>query len=328
MLKLKSVQLLLLLVTALMASGCGNQKEVTVQNPANQKEPQENTAQQDNQEDTLEQFKLLASQVKEPGEVIAFLDANMPKVNSEQGDQLFMELEKFYDRYVPSLNDNFLTMLSKPETAQKMNEIGYPMDINNIKGDDTLKQWLLDQQKGGLALGNTEGQFYWKVDYKTLHKYDKYVSNDIKSYIALKALETEKNYFEDGTIAITREELGDRILKAEYYLTEHPDGLRAKEVLQIYKQYLNTYLTDYRYDAIDDKTLKLLPTVKKSYQSFMSEHPDSKTTILVKKYLEVIDKNKDVIYQKGTDSIMGPPKEDIQSFWDSLEMKVDSLFVS
>lgn len=326
----KSIWMLLALTSAIAMAGCGNANNVTVQEPVKQNEPQENTAQppEKPEEDTLEQFKLLTAQAKEPGEVIAFLDENMPKVDAKQGDQLFLELEKFYDRYLPSLNDNFQTMLSKPETAQKMNEIGYPIDINNIKGDDTLKQWLLNQQDGGLALGNTEGMFYWKVDYKALQKFNNNVSNDIKSYIALKTEESEKPYFEDGAITITREQLGDRILKAEYYLTENPDGLRAKDVLQIYTMYLNTYLSDYRYDAVDDKTLKLLPAVKKSYHDFISGHPESKTAILVKKYIEVLDQNHNVIYEKGKDSIQGPPKPDIQSFWDSIEMKVSSLFVS
>ncbi len=327
----KSIMLLLALATAIAVTGCGKQKDVTVQNPVKQDGQKENGSPQpeNTTKDTLEKFKLLTSQAKDAGEVIQYLDSNLPKATPEQADRLFLELETFYDRYLPSLNDNFSAMLSKPETMQKMNEeIGYPMDINNIKDDDTLKQWLLDQQAGGLALGNTEGEFFWKVDYKALQKYSKYLSNDIKSYITLKTQETEQSYISDGAIAITREELGDRILKAEYYLVENPDGLKNKDVLKIYKDYLNAYLTDYRYEAIDDKTLKLLPAVKKSYQKFVSEHPESKTTILVKKYLEVIEKNKDVIYEKGTDSIQGPLKADIQSFWDSIDLKVDSLFVS
>lgn len=322
----KPIWMLLALSAVIAVSGCGN-KSLTVQEPAKQQE----TATQppaETKEDMLERFKLLTTQAKEPGEVIRFLDESMPKADQKQADGLFLELEKYYDRYLPSLNDNFLTMLSKPETSQKMNEIGYPMDINNIKGDDTLKQWLLSQQAGGLALGNTEGMFYWKVDYKALQKYDKYLSNDLKSYIVLKAMESEKSYFEDGALVITREELADRILKAEYYLTENPDGLKAKDVLELYKMYLNSYLTEYRYDAVDDTTLKLLPKVKKQYQTFVSEHPETKTAILVKKYLEVLNQNKDVIYEKGKDSIQGPPIKDIQSFLDSLELKVNSLFTA
>ncbi|MDR0267148.1 hypothetical protein [Paenibacillus sp.] len=318
------------MMMAIAAAGCGNPQGVTVQDPVRQEGQKEDTAQlpPETKEDVLDKFKLIVSQAKDAGEVVQFLDTHLPEVTQKQADQLFLELEDFYDRYLPSLNDNFATMLSKPETSQKMNEVGYPININNIKGDDTLKQWLLDQQAGGLALGNTEGEFFWKVDYKALQKYDKYVSNDIRSYQALKSEEAEKSYFEDGTIAITREKLGDRIMKAELYLTENPEGLKAKEVLQMYKDYLHAYLTDFRYDAIDDRTLKLLPAVKKSFQTFVNTHPDAKTTVIVQKYLNVINNNKDVIYEKGTNSIQGPLKKDIQSFWDSLNNEVDSLFVA
>lgn len=322
--------MLLAMGVVIAVSGCGSPQKVTVQNPAGQNDQQQPPAGQpaETKEDLLDQFKLLTSQAKDAGEVIQFLDAKLPGAEPKQADQLMMELEHFYDRYVPSLNDNFNTMLAKPETAQKMNEIGYPMDVDNIKGDDTLKQWLLDQMAGGLALGNTEGMFYWKVDYKKLQKYSRYVSGEIRSYLALKAADSEKNFIEDGAITISRKELGDRIIKAEYYLIEYPKGPRSQEVLQMYKAYLDTYLTNFRYDAIDDRTLKLLPDVKKSFQTFVSEHPESKTAIIVQKYLDVIDRNKDVIYEKGTDSLQGPLKKDIQSFWDSIDLKVNSLFVS
>lgn len=328
--KRKRVHLLLGISLMIAVSGCGSPQKVTVQTPAGQHEQQQPPAGEaaETKEDVLEQFKLLASQAKDAEETIRFLDDNMPQTTPEQADRLILELEHFYDRYLPSLNDNFDTMLSKPETAQKMNEIGYPMNVDNIKGDDTLKQWLLDKMAGGLALGNTEGMFYWKVDYKKLQRYSRYVSGDIRSYLALKAMDSEKNYIEDGAIAVSREELGNRILKAEYYLVEHPQGLRAKEVLQMYKSYLDTYLTDFRYDAVDDRTLKLLPDVKKSYRTFVSDHPESKTAIIVEKYLDAINRNNDVIYEQGTGGMQGPLKKDIQSFWDSIDLKVNSLFVS
>ncbi|MDR9854989.1 hypothetical protein RJP21_15345 [Paenibacillus sp. VCA1] len=326
--KRKVIFMLLAMSAVIVVSGCGNSQKITVQTPAGQHEQQPPGGQPaETKEDALDQFKLLTAQAKDAAEVIRFLDEKLPGATPKQADQLILELEHFYDRYLPSLNDNFDTMLAKPETAQKMNEIGYPMDVNNIKGDDTLKQWLMDQMAGGLALGNTEGMFFWKVDYKALQKYNRYVSTDIRSYLALKALDAEKNYIEDGALAVSREELGDRMMKAEYYMIEHPEGLRFKEVLQAYKAYLDTYLTDYRYDAIDDRTGKLLPDVKKSYRTFVGEHPESKTAIIVKKYLEAIERNKDVIYEKGSGGMQGPLKKDIQSFWDSIDLKVNSLFV-
>lgn len=327
--KIRITVVLSLLMTMLIA-GCGNSKELTVQEPPKQEAVQGDETkpnQGDQGKEIDKEFELLTAQAKEAREVIAFLDSNLPKVDVTTADKLFVALDSFYERYLPSLNDNFNTMLEQPGTAEKMNEVGYPIDINNIKNDDTLKKWLLDQTEAHFALDNTEGMFFWKVDYVALQKkYDPYLSEDLKSYLALRAAQFGKRFVEDASLTISREELGERILAAEHYLTQYPMGLKRAEVKVMYSEYMNHYITNYRYDAIDDKTMKLVPAVKKSYEQLVKQHPKTKTAELVQEYLNLINENKDVIYSPGQgNTLQGPLKPNISKFWESLDEKIKTL---
>ncbi|MEC0246835.1 hypothetical protein P4H65_13655 [Paenibacillus chitinolyticus] len=277
----------------------------------------------------LDKLRLKISHAKEAREVTVFLDENMPKADKATADQMFIELQQFYDTHLPGLNASFTEMMGQPGTADKMREIGYPADFNKIVNDDTLKQWLKNQAAAKLQLSDKEGSYLWKVDYDALNKsYSPYVSDDLKAYLAIQSLETETPFRSDASLKISRDELGERTLAAEKALTAYPKGPKAEEIKALYSDYLHEYIHGYRYEAIEEPGMKLIPLVKQSYEKLVKNNPDTKTAGIVKEYLTVINANKDVIYTPGKkgESVIGDPKPGIETFWKGLDARIAAAF--
>lgn len=272
------------------------------------------------------------SQAKEAREVTAFLDNHLNQADARTADQMFVALESFYGSHVPRVNDHFRKLLQQPGVTEKLDALEYPYDFNNIQNDDNLKQWLQGQTAGGLKLmATSDMSLYWQVDYEALQAaYADSLSTDLKDYLAIQVTEGKKGYSGDGGLQISREDLGKRMMTAENYLAAHPAGLKKAQVQALYTDYVKAYLSDYRYEAIDESTMKLLPSVKKSYRDFVKTRPDSKTAEIVMAYMAILQENQDVIYdfgQKGV-SIIGDPKPNIAQFWSGLPERVNHLFTA
>ncbi|MED4754924.1 ATP-binding protein [Brevibacillus choshinensis] len=318
-----------------LLTGCGNaDKQLTVKpQPAPQSNvpPATSSPNGTNQEaDVFQQLQVIISKAKEAREVTAFLDEHLKQVDSKNADQMFVALESFYEGNVPAVDDNFRNLLQQPGVTKKLYALEYPYDFNKIQNDDNLKQWLLAQTAGKLRLmATSDMSFYWQVDYEALQAaYASSLSNDLKDYLVIQSMEMKKGYSGDGALQISREELGKRMLTAENYLTAHPSGLKKMQVQTLYTDYLKAYLSDYRYEAIDESTMKLLPAVKKSYRDFVKTRPDSKTAEIVKEYIGLLQENQDVIYDFGQKdvSIIGDPKPNIAQFWIGLSERVSQQF--
>ncbi|RNB89448.1 hypothetical protein EDM56_09615 [Brevibacillus fluminis] len=310
------------LLVAFLTAGCATAKtEPTASQP--QSSPQQK------QEDVQKQFQVIVSQAHEAREVTAFLDKTIGTVDAQTADKLFIALQDYYQHLLPNVNESFTMLLHQPGTVQKLYDLGPPYDFTKIKGDDKVKKWLMAQQAGKLALGVTyDESFYWKVDVHALKQvYASYLSPEMKTYLDI-LVTADQPFLVDGGLKITRNELGDRLVAVEQYLTEYPAGQKKAEMKAMYADYLNAFIHEYRYDAIDLGTLKLLPQVKQSYERFVKEHPTTKTAQIINAYMAELTKNEDVIYSPGKKgaSISGDPKANIAQFWNGLGKEVDRLF--
>lgn len=322
------------LAIALLAGCSSNDKGLTVKNP-----PEPSTAPQPAataqptpkpKEDLLKQMQIAVAQAKEPREVVSFMEANLSKADAPTADQMFILLEQYDERQLPSINDSLKKLMAQPGVAEKMYALSYPFDFNQIQGDDNLKQWLQNQAAGKLALDNShEGDFAWKIDYAALQKaYAPRLSEEMKEYLSIRVTEEQKPFANDGGLNVSRKELGNRMLNVEQYLTKYPAGQKKAEMKTQYANYMAEYIHGYRYDAIDEKTLKLMPEVKLSYEQLVKLYPETKTARIVKAYLDELNRSKDVIYNKGKkgESILGDPIANISLFWEGLNGRIDSLF--
>lgn len=313
-----------------LLTGCGNSGSTSSQPVQGETTPQTNTPQKNQptvEQDVIKQMQDIASQAKEPVELITYLDKTIKSVKSETADRLFVILDDYYATHLIGLNESFSKLLAENNNAQKLYEIGFPVDVTKIQ-EEPLKKYVQDKLAGKLALTDNEGDLFWMVDYDALQQYSRYLTDDMKSYLELQWDEYNKPISRDGSLIISRQELGERIVKVEKYLTSYKNGIKKTDVRNLYQTYLQEYLSNYRYDAIDEKTMKLLPEVKKAYEQFIKTHSDTKTTSIIAEYLQIINQNKDVIYAHGKagESIIGDAKPDISKFWGSLPQKVDQTF--
>ncbi|MGD8192729.1 hypothetical protein ACQCN2_22390 [Brevibacillus ginsengisoli] len=321
-----------LILLILLLSGCSSHDQNSSATPKTQQtSATSSSSDQASEPDDglINQLKEIAPQAKDARQIISALDTNMAHVNEKTADQMFLILEHYYEQYVPAVNDQLAKRLIQPGTAEKLNALEYPYDFTKIENDDALKLWMLSQVSSKLTLDNRDGDFYWRVDYDALNKaYSPYLSKDLKEYLSIQTVEANQNSMEDGGLTISRNELADRLLHTEHYLTTFPNGLKKVEMKTLYFNYLNQYIHEYRYEAIDENTLRLLPQVKQSYEKLVQEHPDTHTAQIVKDYLAIINANEDVIYEPGDPSIsnIGNPKPNISEFWKGLSSKVDQLF--
>lgn len=322
------------LVAFSLLTGCGNidDKQLTVKQPSSASEdagPTPPAPTTGSAADVAKQFEVLRSQAKEARELIAFLDQHIGTVDTQTADQLFLGAEEFYEEHVQTVNVNFRALLAQPGTAEKLYALDYPYDFTKIQNDDNLKQWLLDQAAGKWKLVATfDMELLWEIDYGALQAYAPHLSADLKEYLSIQDAEARNSFFGDGGLSITRDELGERMIKAESHLTHYPDSPRHAKLKRLYQDYLLAYLSDYRYDAVDERTMKLLPAVKTSYQSFVKKVPQSKTGQIVSAYLSEIEKNNDVIYHFGKqgESIFGEPQPNIAQFWNTIQERIDAAF--
>ena len=320
------------LVAITFVTGCtSDSDQLTVKDPTppvtenTGKSPADTTKGEKPSDDLLKQFTVLAAQAKEANELTDFLDQHLVKTDTKTADQLFFALDQYYEKHLPTINDHFKALLAQPGNADKLYALQYPYDFNKLEGDDSFKQWLLDQTKGGLVLKATNDMsFYWQVDYKALQKYAASLDEEGKDYLSIQETETGKPYLGNGGLQITRAELGPRMVEVEEYLVNYRSSPRAVKLRTLYIDYVKTYLSDYRYDAIGEKTMKLLPAVKEEYQNFAKKYEATKTGLLVKDYLNEVAKNKDVIFEPGKpgESIIGEPKPNISQFWNGVEGRI------
>ncbi|MCR8987162.1 hypothetical protein NW801_19290 [Brevibacillus laterosporus] len=313
-----------------LLTGCGNTGSTSSQPVQGETTPQTNTPKKNQptvEQDAIKQMQDIASQAKEPAELITYLDKTIKSVKSETADRLFVILDDYYATHLIGLNESFSKFLAENNNAQKLYEIGFPVDVTKIQ-EEPLKKYVQDKLAGKLALTDNEGDLFWVVDYDALKQYSRYLTDDMKSYLELQWDEYNKPVSRDGSLIISRQKLGERIVKVEKYLTSYKNGIKKTDVRNLYQTYLQEYLSNYRYDAIDEKTMKLLPEVKKAYEQFIKTHSDTKTTSIIAEYLQIINQNKDVIYEHGKagESSIGDAKPDISKFWGSLPQKVEQVF--
>ncbi|MGK5511499.1 ATP-binding protein [Brevibacillus formosus] len=320
------------LVAITFVTGCTSAfDQLTVKDPAppatenTAKSPVDASKGEKPADDLLQQFTVLAAQAKEANELTAFLDQHLAKTDTRTADQLFFALDQYYEKHLPTINDNFQALLSQPGNADKLYALKYPYDFNKLAGDDSFKQWLLNQTEGGLILKATNDMsFYWQVDFKALQKYAASLGEEGKDYLSIQETETGKPYLGDGGLQITRAELGPRMVEVEEYLVNYRSSPRAVKLRTLYIDYLKTYLSDYRYDAIDEATMKLFPAVKEEYQNFAKKYEATKTGRIVKDYLSELAKNNDVVFEPGKsgESIIGELKPNISQFLNRLELRI------
>lgn len=107
--------------------------------------------------------------------------------------------------------------------------------------------------------------------------------------LAIQAMEQKIPFQENGKLLIPIDSLTSRIVMWEDFINKYPTFISIKVAQDRFTQYLNVYLAGTDQSRIfDDETNRLNDRSLKSFELFVQNYPDRKSTELVKDYLDLL----------------------------------------
>ncbi|MDR2237065.1 MAG: hypothetical protein LBE92_13170 [Chryseobacterium sp.] len=209
------------------------------------------------------------------------LAANTP----EQNDKTYEDLVKIRTKYTGCLSTLHSDILDK-----YVNYYEYEKDRYNLP--DHVKKVAAELKKAGLEFrevgeGITE---IWTVPGYYTSVFKGKVTPDYDAYIAQTAKESESNYAADAGLIITWEELGERLIFWENFISKYPKSKLLKTVKQDYNNYLYDYLfgmdNTMTYESADGK---LYDENIKEFNRIIKKYPNSNTAKKAKELITLFE---------------------------------------
>ncbi|MCQ6560042.1 hypothetical protein NNL21_15220 [Paenibacillus mendelii] len=233
----------------------------------------------------VNQYEALLKSGKLP-KAISYLNDHIDEVSTYQATIMVLHLENAVKKALPSMVDR----IGKTSVQAKINKV-YKYgdnfaDVIKRTNDKALKALLQEAADSGFKLETAEGFYFPVVRYATLQKYNAYVTADIKAYMDIMTVESEKANMKDAALMIGYQELVNRALSQERFVKQFPSSNRTAQVKQLFNSYKiltfygvnNTPLFDY-----DTKVIQ--PNAKKGYSLILQwNKPESSA------YLTTLDK--------------------------------------
>ncbi|MFD0620458.1 hypothetical protein ACFQZR_23620 [Paenibacillus sp. GCM10027629] len=279
----------------------------------NEKKPQEKL-------EALLQKEL--SQTKDVAEAVGLTERYMKGVTTEQADQMFMLLEGFYETHLQEAE----AQVSNPEVQQKLLQLKWPITLEQASTvkDTELKDLMTNLLKGKYKLESAEGMIFPVVDYEALKSFQPNVSKPMQDYITLMADDSNRPVAKDAGLVISREELIQRTLHAEKFLTSYPASPRYDRIKQLYLNELHMVLFGLdNTPTYDWDSFKLQAEMKQELQKLAQDRENTLTGDMVKEFLAVLKLSKDQLYVKDQGEQKDVPE--VRAYMDQMEQRVDTL---
>ena len=218
------------LLTGLLTGCTSNTNQETPPEPVVQ-EPQNDQAV------IMESYEKLIESGAEPKAIFEFLDTNAKVLSKENAALIINGLEKLQKEYLPKLDEKYYAAteiqaaLAKIYLAKK--------DINDLKNIETeaLKSLIDETIKGGYKVETAEGMFFPIINYSFYKSYANYMPEDLKSYIEIMSVESDKVPAKDAALVIGWDELIERALMQEAFINKYTASSKLPEVSELYNKY-------------------------------------------------------------------------------------------
>ena len=285
-----------------------------------QETPEENETKPEEKLEALLQKEL--SQTKDAAEAVAATERYMKGITTEQADQMFMLLEGFYGGHLQEAE----AQVSRPDMQQKLITLTLPISLEQASQlkDADMKDLVVNLMKGKYKLESEEGMIFPVVDYEALKSFQPNVSKSMQDYIALMAEDSNRPAAKDAGLVISREELLQRTLQAEKYLTVYPESPRYDRTKQLYLNELHMVLFGLdNTPTYDWDSFKLQAEMKLELQKLAEDRENTVTGDMVKEFLAVLKISKDQLYVKNQGEQKDVPE--VRAYMDRMEQRVDTL---
>jgi len=205
-------------------------------------------------------------------------------------DSMFVVFNDFYNNVAGSYLEN--------------NEV-VNTQLEKSPSSETVKRLKVSLASYGILLSSSEGTFYLEPQTEYLLKnFGMTLSPAYREYLIIGSKEQQERFAEDGTILISSDSLTTRIMTWENFMVRYPDFISIKMAQDQYSQYLGAFLAGMDNSRIfDPATNHLNDSSKVAFESFVVKNSESKSTEVVKAYLELL-KSTNFNYTDKVDSFL------------------------
>ncbi len=240
----------------------------------------------------LEEYNTIIEQDTELDQVIIFINENISLLSEEQASIMINRLEEIQEKNLVKLEEKFVYSDSLQNEMFKLYNTGFDIDITDNVDNEDLKALLTEIRDNGYKVETAEGMFFLIINYEFYKKYSPYVTPDMKVYIDIMSVESNKVPAKDAALVIGWDEVLDRALSQEKFINQYPDSVKINDVKGLYKKYIsfalfgldNTPLFSYESNT-------MLKDVKNIYINKLNDNVESNLMNTLRGFLEVLQKN-------------------------------------
>jgi len=212
----------------------------------------------------------------------AIIEKSITSLNNFEKDSTYIFFNYIFYTSVNALNDSL--ELKYPDILQKIDK-----GIN----DPEIKEFKKCLDLCGLSLLNSEGSYY--VDEKYDYYYDLFkgkVSPALNDYLKIRSKELKQGYSEDADLLIGFDDLYERVVTWEDFMSQYPDFILMKDAEFNYTSYLSTLITGTdNSETFDSETQNLYPGIKRLYEKIISHKDGKKSTKVISDYFDLLKRN-------------------------------------
>ena len=263
-----------------IAVGC-NMENQTKPDPAQAKKAGE----------IMKEFQTITQKGAGVEEVAGFINNNIADVFQEDASKMVDELERIQKEFLPQLDSMFIEGDLQNKINNEYKSILEQSDISDIK-DSGLQELISKTKNGGYKVETAEGMYFPIIDYECYKKFSAHVTADMRDYIDIMAVESNKVPAKDAALVISWDEIVKRALSQESFINTHNDSVKINEIRQLHQKYVvftlygsnNTPLFSY-----DAKTLN--PQAREAYSNAVANSGNSEFIKDLEGFLDVVKNN-------------------------------------
>ncbi len=251
-------------------------------------------AEKDGQVEIISAFNTLVKNNAMPDELIKYIDSNLGSADAKTMTVLLEKLEYAQKTY-QEIAMQYLFEGDGQQKLQEAFESEEELIVENINRlpDGVFKNDIIKMFEGGYKFVNLEGSYYPIINFEYLKKYSPYLNEEYNDYLDIRAVESNWVYSRDAGLAISWDELAERMINAEKYIVTYPSETPRKiETARLLLGYFAAYI--YGQDNTptrDWQTSIVYDEVIKSYENTIAENPQSAAVKILSDYLAELKKN-------------------------------------
>ena len=244
---------------------------------------------------SMNEYNNMINEETRPFEALSFIEEKIGTVRKEEATAMILSFEEIQSRYLAIYEESLQKDNVRSELLMNFEYNFDSEQVDKIK-DATVKSLVNEILKGGYIIICEEGTFTPIQNYQVLEKYSHLLQEEIKDYISYKSAESKRvEDIYDGYLT-SWDELAQSLIEIENYLGKYPSSVKEFEITNDYQFYFHAYLYgfdnrpafSYDTDKIDDELLA-------SYKKFVRDNENSETAMILKQYIQVIEKNNNTL---------------------------------